>query len=159
MRSFALKRCSWVPLARDCFVRGGWLPMLVLLIHSVGVRCFDAYDRWPAFDLPMHFGGGIAIAFFFLRSADVFTARRLISPLDSAVLAVLVFALTAAAAVHWEFMEWFVDARFGAGMQMGLNDTLVDMLLGVVGGLLLLALWMPGHIRTRGRKTMTRRQA
>jgi hypothetical protein len=33
-----------------------------------------------------------------------------------------------------EFAEWLVDACFGVNAQMGLDDTILDMVLGVLGG-------------------------
>lgn len=51
----------------------------------------------------------------------------------------VVFALTATAAVAWEFAERISDRCLHSHAQIGLDDTLFDMALGIVGGAVLLA--------------------
>ena len=41
---------------------------------------------------------------------------------------------TATSAVLWEFAEYISDHSFGSQTQGGLEDTLLDMLLGILGG-------------------------
>lgn len=128
----------WLTILWHCFWRGGWMPALVLMMHAVGVYGFDAYRRWPAYDIPMHFAGGLAIAAFALSSIEVLSEHRVIRPVERPVQWVLAFALTATAAVHWEFAEWVADLTIHLDTQMGLDDTILDMLLGVMGGVLVL---------------------
>src|SRR5687768_669997 len=45
----------------------GWAPLLVFGIHLVALGAFNAYERFPHVDLPMHFLGGLVTAFFFHR--------------------------------------------------------------------------------------------
>ena len=49
-------------------------------------------------------------------------------------LVTLTFTSTVACALFWEFAEFLSDRYFGTNSQVGLEDTLLDMLLGVVGG-------------------------
>ena len=49
--------------------------------------------------------------------------------------AVFVVSLTATASVVWEFAEFTSDVFFGTRAQLGLDDTLFDMALGIAGGL------------------------
>jgi hypothetical protein len=37
--------------------------------------------------------------------------------------------------VFWEFAEFTSDALFGTQAQLGLDDTMLDMALGIAGGL------------------------
>lgn len=46
-------------------IEAGWFPSLVFLLHCVLSLAFDAYDRAPSLDVPMHLLGGVAIAYFF----------------------------------------------------------------------------------------------
>lgn len=131
-----------------CVVKAGWLPALVLGIHGVALLFLDVYAVWPAFDIPMHFVGGLTIAFVALRCVDVFVERGLIQRLNRVVEWVLVFGLTAVAVVHWEFAEWLVDALFAVGSQRSLDDTILDMLLGLVGGIVVVVLSAPKRLRT-----------
>jgi hypothetical protein len=36
--------------------------------------------------------------------------------------------------VFWEFAEYVYDRAFGTRHQLSLDDTLLDMLLGIIGG-------------------------
>ena len=47
----------------------------------------------------------------------------------------LLFGLTCAAAMFWEFAEWTADHTLGTSCQLGLDDTIGDMLFGVLGGM------------------------
>ena len=82
----------------------------------------------------MHPLGGIAITYFFSRALTILQKSGLVGAVDQRVRTVLLFALTATAAVFWEFGEFLVDHFFGTRMQRGLEDTLLDMFLGIVGG-------------------------
>lgn len=53
--------------------------------------------------------------------------------------AVVVLGMTGTATVFWEFAEFVSDRFFGTHAQVGLEDTLLDMALGVAGGLAYLA--------------------
>ncbi|MHC4889543.1 MAG: hypothetical protein ACYTEO_08805 [Planctomycetota bacterium] len=44
------------------------------------------------------------------------------------------FALTSTAAVIWEFGEFTLDFFFDTICQAGLEDTMLDMFLGMLGG-------------------------
>jgi len=131
--------------------RAGWAPIAVVLVHAVLVLALDAYTRFPPLDIPMHFIGGVAIAYFF---SGCFTALP-----DGFVAAeyrkwaefVVVASLTATAAVIWEFAEFLADALFAAGSQNGLDDTMLDMALGMLGGIV----WL-GFAATVGRLGVAR---
>jgi hypothetical protein len=50
------------------------------------------------------------------------------------VKAAFLFSLVATAAVLWEFGEFAIDYLFRTSAQSGLQDTISDMFLGLVGG-------------------------
>lgn len=112
-----------------------WAPGLVFLVHAVLSRGFHAYDRFPPLDIPMHFLGGVVIAYFFHHAALNAATAGLTGPTDRRTHVVLVFALVATATVFWEFAEYLCDRGFGTHAQVDLEDTLLDMLLGILGGL------------------------
>ena len=118
--------------------RGGIPAMALFCFHVIVSRGFDAYDRFPPLDIPMHFLGGVAIAYFFYRTSLAASAHGVIGPFHRVTHTVLVFALTCMATVFWEFAEFLSDRFFGTHAQLGLEDTLFDMFLGICGGVLLL---------------------
>ncbi len=124
------------------FIRAGWLPFLVFLIHRIGADVFDVYNRWPWVDIPMHFIGGVVIAFFFAVVIRELGRNGFIQQTETIIFLILVFALTCTAAVFWEFAEWTADRIFGTNYQVSLNDTIADMLIGIVGGTIFLFLYL-----------------
>lgn len=119
--------------------RAGWMPTAVFLLHVFISRVLNGYILFPPLDIPMHFLGGVAIAFFFSRCVAMVPASIISGPPRHVAQAVVVFGLTGTATVFWEFAEFFSDRLFGTHAQLGLEDTLLDMALGVAGGLAYLA--------------------
>ena len=112
---------------------GGWAPVLVFSIHLFLSRVLHAYDNWPPSDIPMHFAGGVAIAFFISKCFQ--TLPREGSKRSRVVVLelILVGSLAATAAVFWEFTEFSVDQIFGTNIQRSLANTMQDMALGISG--------------------------
>lgn len=146
----------WFAATRRAIRRFGWMPATVFLAHVVGARVFDAYGRWPAFDIPMHFFGGVAIAFLISGTLVVLREAELTLPVDMPLHLALVFGLTCAATVIWEFAEWSADHLLGTVTQLSLDDTLLDILLGLLGGCALLAHRVRRQFRQRKRAYATR---
>ncbi len=82
----------------------------------------------------MHLLGGMAIAFFFSRLLDILGDYTIVDRVDGLLRAIFLIALTATAAVLWEFAEYISDHSLGTQTQGGLADTLLDMLFGILGG-------------------------
>jgi hypothetical protein len=125
--------------ARRLLVIGGWAPLLVFLAHVVGDLVFDVYDGWPAADVPMHFAGGLAMAFFVSRCVRPLTADVAKSSQSAALELVLAGSLTATAAVAWEFAEFTLDHVAGTNLQYSLANTMQDLALGLLGAAAFLA--------------------
>lgn len=111
-----------------------WAPIAIFSIHAIAAMGFDAYDRFPPLDIPMHFLGGVVIAYFFHRAALNASTGGLAAPFHPATHVALVFGLTCTAALFWEFAEFLSDRIAGTHAQLDLDDTLLDMLLGALGG-------------------------
>ena len=125
-----------VELAR----RAAWAPLLVFAIHLFLSRGFDAYRERPWLDIPMHLAGGVAIAFCLCVTLRVLQEHELVERTGPRIRFILVLALTGCAALFWEFAEFTTDQLGLTRAQAGLEDTLLDMLLGLVGGFMFLAL-------------------
>ncbi|NCA82067.1 MAG: hypothetical protein EOM72_04915 [Opitutae bacterium] len=127
--------------------RHAWLPLGVFLLHEGCAHVVDGYARWPAIDIPLHFLGGFAIAHFAGGALRVFAGRGLVRPPDPLLRILLLFALAGTAAVFWEFAEWTADRFFGTHCQLSLADTLLDLLMGMLGGLAFLLPQLPAALR------------
>ena len=131
---------TFMTLVRKLLLVGGWAPLLVFSIHVVASRGLNAYVRFPPTDIPMHFAGGLAIAFFIsgcfrALPRDTDRSRRM------AVLeAVLVGSLATTAALLWEFAEFSIDRLVGTNIQVSLNNTMQDLALGMLGALVLVVI-------------------
>ena len=114
--------------------RAGWLPLSIFLLHEICAHVVDGYTLWPPVDIPLHLFGGFAIAFFTSGAIATFADHDLIQRPHALVHAALVFSLACTAAVFWEFAEWTADHMLGTSCQVGLDDTILDLLMGAVGG-------------------------
>lgn len=118
----------------------GWFPSLVFMIHCVLSLGFDAYDRLPGLDIPMHLLGGVAIAHFFRVSVAYLVGIGVLRIGGRPAMLLIVFGLVASATVAWEIAEFLADAFFEAGAQRNLADTMKDQFNGIVGGVVYLGL-------------------
>jgi hypothetical protein len=128
--------------------RYGWLPIGVFLAHEFCAHVIDGYARWPAIDIPLHFLGGFAIAYFANGLLQLLAARGLVRPPDPVLRLLLLFAVACTAAVFWEFAEWTADHYLGTNSQMNdLDDTLLDLFMGMLGGLAFILPPLPAALR------------
>ena len=115
--------------------KGIWLPLSVFVLHEVCAHVYgNLYDLWPSLDIPMHFLGGVAIAYFgtvFITQCSEYDFIRINSDVMAVV---LTLALTMSAATLWEYAEWTSDHTIGTQAQKGLDDTLFDTVVGFLGG-------------------------
>ena len=126
---------SW---AVEAIRRSGWPAIALFAFHVIASRGFHAYDHFPPLDIPMHILGGIVIAYFYHGASVTASRCGIIGPFHRVTHIVLVLALTCTTTVFWEFGEFIVDRTFGTQAQLGLEDTLKDMLLGICGGIALI---------------------
>ncbi|PCI52922.1 MAG: hypothetical protein COB36_13765 [Alphaproteobacteria bacterium] len=113
---------------------GGWPPLIVFIIHVIASKIFDAYNHFPALDIPMHFIGGMVICYLFWKSfttsyADIFLGKH-----TKISLFLFLVAATGTTTVLWEFSEWLNDTYFNGDAQVSVRDTMGDMFLGLSGG-------------------------
>lgn len=112
---------------------GGWVPLLLFTTHLVLSGIVRVYDSWPAFDIPMHFSGGLAMAFFISRAFQSLPRETVRKSRVVLLELLLIGSLTASAAVFWEFAEFMGDRLFGSNIQLGLANTMQDMAMGILG--------------------------
>lgn len=131
---------AFAEVVEKVFRVGGWAPLMVFGIHVILSRVFNAYVVFPPTDIPMHFAGGVAMAFFISRCFQALPREVVRSSRIVALELILVGSLTASAAVVWEFVEFACDLAFGTNIQRGLSNTMRDMGLGIAGALVVMAL-------------------
>lgn len=127
---------AWVVAAVRRF---GWAPIAVFVAHVVMSRVFGVYEDLPGADIPMHLLGGVAIAHFFLGATTLPQATPILGATSRPGRTILAMALVCTSAVIWEFLEWTGDALQVTNAQGGLDDTMLDQLLGIMGGAVYLA--------------------
>jgi hypothetical protein len=117
---------------------GGWVPVAVFIIHVFLSRVVYLYDFWPPTDIPVHFSGGMAIAFFTSRCFQ-YLPRESVKRSRVVLLELLLMgSLTATAAVFWEFAEFSIDQLLGMNVQLSLANTMKDMAMGILGSIVLI---------------------
>ena len=108
-------------------------PACVFVFSKFIDMAFDAYVVFPWVDIPMHFLGGISIAytsFLFLR---YFKEEGFISINRKFLHVLFVVSLVALVAVLWEFYEFLQFYFFGIPTQPSVADTMLDLFVGLIG--------------------------
>jgi hypothetical protein len=112
-------------------LRGGWAPLLVLLVSFPVAAMPFAESIYPV----LHLLGGASLAYFFRRAVRL--VHRAWPPVLSSLVA---FSLACTGALAWEIAEFAVDFAFHTTLQEGLFDTMTDLILAVAGAAAWLAL-------------------
>lgn len=115
-----------------------WAPLSIIAFYVIGLA-LHLYDLFPPLDLPSHLLGGVAITYFF-RSA-IRNSQSLVGDIPIPIQIIFAFTCTGTTIIFWEFYENLLDLFFGTHMVRGLEDTIVDMLLGLLGALVFTLLY------------------
>lgn len=116
------------------------LPILLFFTHLLLLN-FKLYIIVPWLDMLMHLLGGSFIAFSFYLMLKYFEKKVLIPQLHYLFKIAFILSFVATATVLWEFGEFISDSLLKTTSQVGLEDTLLDMFLGLVGGVAFV-IWM-----------------
>jgi hypothetical protein len=111
-----------------------WAPLSVLSAYLLGLA-FHLYQFFPPLDIPTHFMGGVAITYFY--RVAIRNSQKIVGDIPFPIQVLLAFTCTGTTTVLWEFCENFFDFFFGTDMVRGLQDTVVDLFLGLSGALIL----------------------
>jgi hypothetical protein len=124
---------SWIKLSLR---EAGWAPISVFLFSLLLGNIFHLYFLFPGIDKTVHIVGGMAITHFFVTS--IFHSQRMVGAIHSDRQLLLALGLSLLVAVAWEGIELFGDMTFKTKMNHGLTDTLLDILFGLLGSLIVL---------------------
>ncbi len=111
-----------------------WAPLAVVGFYLIGLA-LGLFDLFPPLDIPTHFMGGVAITYFF-RSA-IKHSQKFLGDIPALIQILFAFTCTGTTIILWEFYENAFDFLFGTTMVRGLEDTIVDMAVGLSGALVL----------------------
>jgi hypothetical protein len=115
-----------------------WAPLSVIGFYVLGLA-LHLFDKYPTLDIPTHFMGGVAITYFY-RSA-IRNSQRIVGDIPLSIRIIFAFTCTGTTIILWEFYENIMDHVFGFHMVRGLEDTIVDMFVGLSGALVLSLLY------------------
>ena len=110
-----------------------WPPILVFSLHIFLVRVINIYSYYPWLDMPMHYLGGLSMAYSLSLAGTALQERKTISRLDNSIELVLIFTGVITIAVFWEFGEFLLDHFLGTNLQVSLPNTMQDLLMGILG--------------------------
>lgn len=122
---------NWVLVT---FREAAWAPIGVICFYAIGLA-FDWYDLFPPLDIPTHLLGGAAITYFY-RSA-IKHSQSIVGAIPLPIQILLAFTCTGTTIIFWEFYENTLDFFLGTHMVRGLEDTIQDMFVGLIGALVL----------------------
>lgn len=115
-----------------------WAPLSVVGFYSLGLA-LHLFKMFPFIDIPTHFMGGVAITYFY--RVAIRNSQKFLGDIPIAIQILLAFTATGTTTVFWEFYENFMDHFFGFHMVRGLEDTLMDLTMGLSGALVLSVLY------------------
>ena len=106
-------------------------PTIVFTFHILMIAVFRIYTIFPAFDIPMHFLGGLSIV-----KNEIILIKLFNSQINAPkwFLFLWIIGMTLLAVTLWEFAEFVGDYYLHTTMQVSLADTMLDALLGLIGG-------------------------
>lgn len=110
-------------------------PILVLLLHVFLIFFTNIYEIFPWFDIPIHILGGFAVGHSYFLILNYLQEKNYLKT-NSFIKIVFIISLVSLTAVFWEFFEYFAGYLTGFGLQGNLDDTILDLAMGILGGIL-----------------------
>ena len=128
-----LKTQSWSNWIFATVREAAWAPLSVFGLYWVGLM-LNLFKLFPPLDIPTHFLGGVVITYFY-RSA-IRHSQKLVGEIPLAIQIIFAITCTGTTTILWEFYENFADTFLHTDMVRGLQDTIMDLLVGLLGALI-----------------------
>lgn len=112
-----------------------WAPLSVFGFYVFGLA-IDLFDNFPYMDIPTHFMGGVVITYFY--RVAIRNSQKIVGDIPHSIQVIFAFTCTGTTTVFWELYENFADHFLGTHMVRGLEDTIMDLILGLSGALVLI---------------------
>lgn len=118
----------------DTLREAAWAPLGVFGFYLLG-RSLQLFKLYPPLDIPTHFVGGVVITYFY--RVAIRRSQNLIGEIPFPIQVLLAFTSAGTTTIFWEFYENVLDFFFNTQMVRGVEDTIVDLLVGLLGALAL----------------------
>ena len=128
-----INRQQWMDWVSATLHEAAWGPLSVFGTYLMGLA-FHVFRLFPFLDMPVHFLGGVGITYFY-RSA-IKHSQKALGEIPFPVQVLLALTCTGTTAILWEFCENIIDFFLSTHMVRGLQDTLVDLLMGLSGAVI-----------------------
>jgi hypothetical protein len=92
-------------------------------------------------DLPLHLVGGAIAGVGYVLLISWTIPHHILSGIPKLHLMLSTLSFVALVAVFWEFFELFTDAYLQTGLQGSVAETLKDIAVGLLGGLMAITCW------------------
>ncbi len=115
-------------------------PILVFIFSNI-LDKVGLYNLYPWIDIPMHFFGGMAIAYMFVLIFNFLKEKKLLKINSKLIYLILILSSVILIAVLWEFYEYLMNYFFNLNIVQTLEDTILDLLMGLFGGLVVGLIW------------------
>ena len=112
----------------------GWAPLGIIGFYAIALA-LHWFDLFPPLDIPSHLLGGVALTYFY--RAAIKNSQSIVGDIPLSIQILSAFTCTGTTLIFWEFYENLLDLFFGTHVVRGLEDTIVDMFLGLMGALVL----------------------
>lgn len=113
------------------------VPATVFTVHFTLSIFFNMYEKFPHFDVPFHILGGLAISYCFILMLKHFQNINLLPKMKTVFEIIFITSAVCAVIIVWETCEFSLDYFFGMNTQVSLTNTMVDMILSSVSGLVM----------------------
>jgi hypothetical protein len=133
-----VNRHHFITWITDTLREAAWAPLSVLGFYAIGLF-FGLFDAFPFLDIPTHFMGGVVITYFY--RVAIRHSQTLVGAIPFPIQVLLAITSTGTTTVLWEFYENLADILLGTRMVRGLEDTITDLFVGILGGLVLSLLY------------------
>jgi len=124
----------WIAWILATLREAAWAPLSVVGFYAVGLA-LHLFRMFPFIDIPTHFMGGVTITYFY--RVAIRNSQKFLGDIPIPIQVLLAFTATGTTTVLWEFYENTIDYFFGTHMVRGLEDTIVDLAMGLSGALVL----------------------
>jgi hypothetical protein len=122
---------NWI---RVTMREAAWAPLSIIVFYVVALA-LHLFDLFPPLDIPSHLLGGVALTYFY--RAAIKNSQSIVGDIPLPIQVLFAFTSTGTTLIFWEFYENLLDLFFGTHVVRGLEDTIVDMFLGLMGALVL----------------------
>jgi len=125
-------RQQWMNWISATLREAAWAPLSIFGSYLLGLA-FHLFKLFPPLDIPFHFLGGVVITYFY-RSV-IKNSQKFVGEIPVPIQVLFAFTFTRTTTIFWEFYENLLDFFAGTHMVRGVQDTVIDLFLGLLGAL------------------------